>query len=429
MPRKRIVVTGIGPVTPIGTGKESYWRALLQGTSGVDRIDFPNHNMEKFRTRIAASIKDFSFGDHIPVHKGDRYLSKASQFALVAAKTAMQDAELELIPREGIEGRYHTNSSDPFKIGVIMGVGAEDMQIVEDTYRVLLEHGPRRVSPFALPHVYTSSVVSNVAERFGLKGATHVVSSACASASHAMAVSYDRLQSGPEELILSGGADACVTPFTFCGFMALRAMSARNDEPQKASRPFDLHRDGFVMGEGAGAIILEELEHAFKRGAPIYAELAGYGMTADAYHIAEPEPAGASLSKAIERALEMAGVAPGEIDYINPHGTSTKLNDATETDAIKNVLGEYAYQVPISSTKSMIGHLIGAAGAVESIATVLTIQRGVIHPTINYEFPDPECDLDYVPNESREQPVKTALCISAGFGGVNCVLLFKALEP
>jgi 3-oxoacyl-[acyl-carrier-protein] synthase II len=230
-------------------------------------------------------------------------------------------------------------------------------------------------------------------------------------------------------MVLTGGSDACITPLTFGGFIALRAMSTRNDEPQKACRPFDLHRDGFVMAEGAGMVIVEEMNHAVKRGAPIYAELIGYGMTADAFHIAEPEPAATSLSKAIALALEMAGVKPEEVDYINPHGTSTQLNDVTETKAVKKVFGDYAYERPVSATKSMVGHLLGAAGGAEAIATVLTMNHGVIHPTINYEFPDPECDLDYVPDGPRKKEVKTALSISAGFGGVNCVLLFKAFEP
>jgi len=429
MAHKRIVVTGTGPVTPVGVGKEPYWSALLAGTSGVTRVDFPNHDMEKFRTKIGARVKDFVFHDHLELHKGDRFLSKASQFAVVAAKLALEDAGFTLSLREDMEGRHVIDDVDPFKIGAVMGIGAEDFEIIEEQYRTLLQHGPRRVSPFALPHVYTSSVVSNVTERFGIRGGTFVTSSACASASHAMATAYTRLQEGPEELMVTGGADACVTPFTFAGFMALRAMSTRNDEPHKASRPFDLNRDGFVMGEGAGVLILEELDHALRRNAPIYAELAGYGMTADAHHIAEPEPNARSLAQAIQRALDMAGVGPEQVDYINPHGTSTKLNDVTETRAIKQALGEYAYTIPISSTKSMTGHLIGAAGAVEAIATVLTMQRGTIHPTINYEVPDPDCDLDYVPEGSREKEVNVALSISAGFGGVNCVLLFKTFEP
>jgi len=429
MRKKRIVVTGLGPVTPIGIGKEPFWRALMDGKTGVDLIDFPNFDMEQFKTRIGAQLKDFSLDDYLPFHKGDRYMGRASQFALVGAKLALEDAEIELLHREGVEGRYELNHSDPFKIGAILGVAAENMDILEGAYDNLVKHGgPRRITPFALPHVYTSSVVSNITERFGIRGTTYVVSSACASASHAIATSYTRLQDGPEEMMLTGGADACITPLSFGGFIALRAMSTRNDEPQKACRPFDLHRDGFVMGEGAGIIILEELTHALNRGAPIYTELIGYGMTADAFHIAEPDPTADSLSKAIEQALTMAEVAPEAVDYINPHGTSTKLNDATETKAIKKAFGDHAYQIPISATKSMVGHLIGAAGGVEAIASTLTIERGKIHPTLNYEFPDPDCDLDYVPDAPREKEVRTALSISAGFGGVNCVLLFKAFE-
>jgi 3-oxoacyl-[acyl-carrier-protein] synthase II len=429
MQKKRVVVTGLGPVTPIGIGKEPYWRALMEGKTGVGLVEFPNFDMEQFRTRIGAQIKDFSLHDYLPFHKADRHLGRASQFALVGAKFALQDAEIEPLPREGVEGRYELNHSDPFKIGAIFGVAAENMEVVEGSYDNLLKHGgPRRLNPFGLPNVYTSSVASNVTERFGIRGTTYVVSSACASASHAIATSYTRIQDGPEEMVLTGGADACITPLSFGGFIALRAMSTRNDEPRKACRPFDLHRDGFVMGEGAGIILLEELNHALTRGAPIYAELIGYGMTADAFHIAEPDPSATSLCKAIEQALAKGGVAPEEVDYINPHGTSTKLNDATETKAIKMVFGDYAYQIPISATKSMAGHLLGAAGGAEAIATVLTIKRGIIHPTANYEFPDPECDLDYVPEGPREKEVRTALSISAGFGGVNCVLLFKAFE-
>jgi len=430
MQKKRIVITGLGPVTPIGIGKESYWRALMEGKTGVDLIEFPNFDMEQFRTRIGAKIKDLSLHDYLPEHKGDRHMGRTSQFALVGAKLALEDAEVELLPREGVQGRYELNHSDSFKIGAIMGVATENMDVRDSSYDNLLKHGgPRRINPFALPHVYTSSVATNITERFGIRGTTYVVSSACASASHAIATSYNRLQDGPEEMFLTGGAEACITPLSFGGFIALRAMSTRNDEPQKACRPFDLHRDGFVMGEGAGIVIVEELNHALTRGAPIYAELIGYGMTADAYHIAEPEPAATSLSKAIELALAMGGVAPEALDYINPHGTSTKLNDSVETTAIKTIFGDYAYQIPISATKSMVGHLLGAAGGVEAIATALTIARGTIHPTINYEFPDPECDLDYVPDGPREKTVRTALSISAGFGGVNCVLLFKAFEP
>jgi 3-oxoacyl-[acyl-carrier-protein] synthase II len=430
MQKKRIVVTGLGPVTSIGIGKESYWQALMEGKTAVGLIEFPNFDMEQFKTRIAAQIKEFSMHDYLPLHKADRYMGRTSQFALVAAKLALDDAAIELLPREGVEGRYDLNHSDPYKIGAIVGAGTENMDVRDTYYDLLVKQGsPRRISPFGLPNVYTSSIATNVTERFGIHGTTYVVSSACASASHAIAASYHRLQNGPEEMMLTGGAESCITPLVFGGFIALRAMSTRNDEPQKACRPFDLHRDGFVMAEGAGLILLEELNHALDRGAPIYAELIGTGMTSDAYHIAEPDPTAAAVCKAMEQALAMGGVAPESVDYINPHGTSTKLNDATETRAIKKVFGDHAYQIPISATKSMVGHLMGAAGGVEAIATLLTIKQGIIHPTINYEFPDPECDLDYVPDGPREQEVRTAMSISAGFGGVNCCLLFKAFEP
>ena len=430
MKRKRVVITGLGPVTPVGIGKEPYWSALLEGKNGIDLVKFPDFDMELFRTRIGAQIKDFSINEYLPFHKSDRYLGRASQFAMVGSKLAIEDAAIELLPRKGHEGRYELNHYDSFKIGAILGVAVENMEIMENAHISLLKHGSaKRISPFALPHVYTSSVASTVTEKFGIRGTTYVVSSACASASHAIATSYSKIQDGPEEIMITGGADACLTPLSFGGFIAMRAMSSRNDEPQKACRPFDLYRDGFVMGEGAGVLVLEEMRHALQRGAPIYAELIGYGMTADAYHIAEPEPAATCLSKAIQLALKMGGIVPEEVDYINPHGTSTRLNDLTETKAIKKVFGDYAYQIPISSTKSMIGHLLGAAGGAEAIATSLTIKRGIIHHTINYEFPDPECDLDYVPGAPREKDVNIALSISAGFGGVNCVLLFKTFEP
>lgn len=430
MQKKRVVITGLGPVTPIGIGKESYWQALMEGKTGVGLIEFPNFDMEQFRTRIGAQIKEFSLHDYLPLHKADRYMGRTSQFALVAAKLAFDDAAIELLPREGVEGRYDLNHSDSRKIGAILGAGTENSDVRDGYYDLLVKQGsPRRISPFGLPNVYTSCIATNVTERFGIHGTTYVVSSACASASHAIAASYMRLQDGPEEMMLTGGAESCITPLVFGGFIALRAMSTRNDEPQKACRPFDLHRDGFVMSEGAGVIILEELNHALNRGAPIYAELIGTGMSSDAYHIAEPDPTADSLCKAMEQAVARGGVAPESVDYINPHGTSTKLNDAIETKAIKKVFGDYAYQIPVSATKSMVGHLMGAAGGVEAIATLLTIKQGVIHPTINYEFPDPECDLDYVPDGPREQEVKTAMSISAGFGGVNCCLLFKAFEP
>ena len=426
MGRRRAVITGLGPVTPIGLGKEGFWNALLEGKSGITHVEFPGFDMQNFRTRIGAPIKDLPFDRFFPPKKGDRYLGRTSRFALVGAKMALEDAGFRL--RED-KGGFEIEGERPEEWGTILGVGSDAIEIMEATYQNLREHGsPRRISPFALPNVYASSVASLVSERFNIKGATFVVSSACASGSHAIAAAYLRLQEGQEKVFITGGADACITPLSYAGFIAMRAMSTRNDEPQRASRPFDLERDGFVMGEGAGVLILEELEHALRRGARIYAELVGYGMTADAYHIAEPDPEATSLARAIAMALDSWGIAPEEVDYINAHGTSTKLNDVAETKAIKRVFGPYAYQIPISSTKSMTGHLIGGAGGIEAIATALTISNHIIHPTINYEHPDPECDLDYVPWTPRQKEVKVALSISAGFGGVNCVLALRAFE-
>ena len=286
----------------------------------------------------------------------------------------------------------------------------------------------RGLSPFGLPNIYLSSFTSHVAQCFTLRGTSYAVSTACASATHAMINSFVHIQAGREDLMVTGGADACLTPFVFMGFDVLRAMSTRNEEPQKACRPFDRERDGFVMGEGSGILVFEELEHARKRGAHIYGELIGFGMTADAHHLTEPDPNGEALGKAVKDALHMAEISPEEVDYINPHGTSTPLNDKVETVVIKNVFGKHAYQVPISATKSITGHLMGAAGGVEAIAVLMTLEKGMIHPTLNLEFPDPECDLDYVPNEAREKEVRIALSISAGFGGVNAAILFKKYE-
>jgi len=427
----RVVITGVGPVSPVGIGKETYWESLLAGRSGVKRIDFPGFDMDQYRTKIAAPIEDFNLSDYVIETKKSKYLGRTSRLALVATMLALKDADLpvELHEERSKEGQYYLGELDSFKIGVILGIGVENMDLLEMYHENFLEHrGPKRLSPFGLPHIYMSSIASNVADRFGLRGSTYSVSSACASSTHAIINAYRQIQEGAEDVMATGGVDACITPYVFGGFVALRAMSTQNDDPKKASRPFDAQRDGFVMAEGAGILVLERLEHALARNASIYAELIGYGMTADAYHITEPEPQGRSLMKAIKLALENAGISPEEVSYINPHGTSTRLNDAVETLAIKEALGKRAYHIPISSTKSITGHLMGAAGGVEAIATALSIERGMIHPTINYEFPDPECDLDYVPNEPRKVEVKTAMSISAGFGGVNSVILMRQFE-
>jgi 3-oxoacyl-[acyl-carrier-protein] synthase II len=428
---ERVVITGVGPVSPVGVGKEPYWDSLLTGRSGAKRIDFPGCDMDQYKTKIAAPIEDFDLSDYVIETKKSKYLGRTSQFAIAGTMLALEDAHLEVQLNEERpkEGQYYLSDVDSFKAGAILGIGVENMDLMETYHRNFLEHrGPKRISPFGLPHIYMSSIASNVADRMSIRGSTYTISSACASGTHAIINAYRQIMEGAEDVIVTGGVDACITPYVFGGFVALRAMSTRNEDPQKASRPFDAQRDGFVMAEAAGILILERLEHALARNAVIYAELIGYGMTADAYHITEPEPQGTSLTRAIKLALESAGVSPKEIGYINPHGTSTRLNDAVETRAIKEAMGKSAYRIPISSTKSITGHCMGAAGGVEAITTALTIQRGTIHPTINYEFPDPECDLDYVPNEARKVEVRTAMSISAGFGGVNSVIVMRQFE-
>jgi 3-oxoacyl-[acyl-carrier-protein] synthase II len=323
---------------------------------------------------------------------------------------------------------YQIMGVDPFQIGVILGVGVEAMDLIEHYHERFLSRGLRGLSPFALPNAYMGAIISHVAQYFTLRGTAYPVSTACASATHAMISSFLQIQGGTEDLMVTGGADACMTPYVFGGFDVLRAMSTRNDEPQKACRPFDRERDGFVMGEGSGVLVFEELEHARERGAHIYGEVVGFGMTADAYHLTDPDPEGKALGKAVTDALQMGDIDPDRVDYINPHGTSTLINDRVETGVIKNVFGKKAYRIPISSTKSITGHLMGAAGGVEVVATLLALEKGIIHPTLNYEFPDPECDLDYVPGEARHKEVSTALSLSAGFGGVNSVILLKKFE-
>jgi 3-oxoacyl-[acyl-carrier-protein] synthase II len=428
------VITGLGPVSPVGIGKEPYWKSLLTGKSGAKRIDFPGFDMDQYKTKIAAPIENFNLSDYVIETKKSKYLGRTSRFAIAGTVLALKDADLgvELNQERPKEGQYFIKDmkdADSFKAGVILGIGVENMDLLEMYHENFLEHrGPKRLSPFGLPHIYMSSIASNVADRLSLRGSTYTVSSACASGTHAIINAYRQIQEGAEDVFVTGGVDACITPYVFGGFVALRAMSNRNEEPQKASRPFDAQRDGFVMGEAAGILVLERLEHALARNASIYAELIGYGMTADAYHITEPDPRGNSLIKAIKLALKSAGISPGEVSYINPHGTSTRLNDAVETLAIKKAMGKWAYDIPISSTKSITGHTMGAAGGIEAIATALTIQNEMIHPTVNYEFPDPECDLDYVPDEPRKAGVKTAMSISAGFGGVNSVIIMRQFE-
>jgi 3-oxoacyl-[acyl-carrier-protein] synthase II len=433
---KRVVITGVGPVTPVGIGKDAYWESLINGKSSMRRISFPNKEMSQYRCQIGAPIDGFDLSHFVEKSKLSKHLGKTSQFAIAATWLALKDAGIKFnmndFEKEEFQhkhtGVYHPKDLDPFQIGVILGVGVEAMDLMEHFHERFLSRGPRGISPFALPNIYLSSITSHVAQYFSIRGTSYAVSTACASATHAMINSFLQIQGGGEDLMVTGGADACITPYVFGGFDVLRAMSIRNDDPNKASRPFDRERDGFVMGEGSGVLVFEELDHARNRGAQIHGEVIGWGMTADAYHLTDPDPDGKSLGKAVKDSLEMAGIHLEEIDYINPHGTSTLLNDRVETRMLKDVFGKQAYHIPISSTKSITGHLMGAAGGVEAISVLLAIEKGIIHPTLNYEFPDPECDLDYVPNQARKKEVNLGLSISAGFGGVNSAILIKKFE-
>jgi 3-oxoacyl-[acyl-carrier-protein] synthase II len=428
--KKRAVITGLGPVSPIGTGKEAFWQALINGRSGAKRIRFEDYDMEQYGSRVACAVEGFSLTDFIVKSKDLKYLGRTSEFAVAGTKLALDDAgfEVQFLKQEK-SGSYTVRAMDSEKMGVIIGAGGENMDLAEKWFRNFLRHnGPKRLSPFALPHAIVSSVPVCVSIKYGLKGTSFVVPSACASSNHALIEAYKQILVGDEKVIISGGAEACITPFVFGGFDALNAMSRRNEEPEKASRPFDKDRDGFVMGEGAGIVVLEELDHALGRGAHIYCELTGYGTSSDAYHITAPDPDAEMQAKAIIEALKRSGSAPEEIDYINAHGTSTTMNDVTETLAIKKALGKQAQNVPISSTKSMTGHLIGGAGGIEAVATALSIERGMIHPTINLDAPGEECDLNYVPQKAIERPVRKAISNGFGFGGLNAVILLERFE-
>ncbi len=429
--RKRVVVTGLGPVTPIGIGKKAYWESLLEGKSGAKNIHFEGWEMDQYPCRVACPIDGFSLTDYLHKNKDFRYLGRTSEFAMAATRLALEDAGFKLDAVEIEKGRltYVVQKTNPVSIGCILGIGAQNMDLCEKWYRRFLKHnGPKRVSPFALPHVQICAVPVNVTMTFGIKGIACSVSTACASANHAIIEAYKQILLGEEKIMVAGGADACITPFVFGGFVSMNAMSKRNDDPEKASRPFDRDRDGFVMGEGAGIIILEELNHALERGAHIYCELSGYGASSDAYHIAAPNPEPDMQSQAMKDAMKRARVSPEEIDYINAHGTSTPLNDPIETLAIKNALGNAAKTVAVSSTKSMTGHLIGASGGIEAIATALMIENGRIHATINLENPGEGCDLFYVPQKPIRKDIRKAINNSFGFGGQNASLLFSRYD-
>ncbi|MEJ7619226.1 MAG: beta-ketoacyl-ACP synthase II [Aquificaceae bacterium] len=409
---RRVVITGLGAVTPIGTGVQKFWENLIAGVSGVDIIKRFDPIEAGLTVHIAAEVKDFEPERYFDKKEAQK-VSDFIKFAVAASEEAIKDSGL-------LESKY-----DPYRVGVIIGTGIGGLRDIEEQQKVLMEKGPRRVSPFFIPYGISNMASGLVAIRFGFKGPNYCVVSACATGNHAIGDAMRLIQRGDIDVAIAGGCESAITPLGVAGFASMRALSTRNDEPQRASRPFDADRDGFVMGEGAGILVLEEYEHAKARGAKIYAELVGYGATDDAYHITAPCADGEGAYMCMKLALEDAGIRPEEVDYINAHGTSTPLNDKSETLAIKRLFGEHAYRLKISSNKSMIGHLLGAAGAVEAVATVKTIETGIIPPTINLENPDPECDLDYVPNKAINYPVRYALSNSFGFGGTNACLVFK----
>ena len=406
----RVVVTGLGVVSPLGINAGRTWQALINGQSGIGPVT--NFDAAGFPCRIAGEVKEFDPGaylDRKEIRRTDRFM----HFAIAASKMALADAGLV------IEGEM------AYKTGVVIGSGVGGMQTLEEQARIFFERGPSRVSPFFIPMMIGDMAAGQVSIITGAKGPNSSMVTACASGAHSLAEAYNLIRLGGADAMIAGGAEATITGLAYAGFCAAGALSSMNETPEKASRPFDAKRDGFVMGEGAGILILESLEHAERRGARILAEMAGAGMSGDAYHVTSPHPDGDGAARAMTEALREAQLRPEQVDYINAHGTSTTANDKTETKAIKRVFGDRAYKVAISSTKSMTGHLLGAAGGLEAAICVMVIERGIVPPTINYEFPDPECDLDYVPNTARKIEVDAAISNSFGFGGHNACLAFK----
>jgi len=407
---RRVVITGLGAVTPIGNGKEEFWKALEEGKNGVGYIT--HFDTEKHDVKIAAEIKDFDPTQWLD-KKEVRRTDKVIQFTVAAADLAIKDASLDV------------DALDKNMFGAYIGTGDGGLQTLEDNVRVLMEKGPNRVSPFTVPMMITNMPAAYAAIRYGAKGPNMAVVTACASSINSIGESYNCIVRGDADITLSGGTEAAITNIAMAGFESLKALSRRNDDPEHASRPFDAGRDGFVMGEGAGILIVEELEHAKRRGAHIYAEIKGYGMSCDAHHITAPDPSGEGAARAMEMAVRKAGWQPGDVQLINTHGTSTPMGDKMEISAIKMMMGENAAKVLVQSTKSMIGHLLGAAGAVETIATILAIEKSIVHPTINQFDKDPDCDLNTVPNKAVKADISRALVNGFGFGGHNAVLALE----
>jgi 3-oxoacyl-[acyl-carrier-protein] synthase II len=411
MTRRRVVITGLGTVNPLGLDVKTFWQGLCAGRSGIAPIR--QLDTTPFKVKFGGEVKDFD-ATTVLDRKTARHLDRFAQFALVASIAAVKDSGLDF------------SREDPYRCGCILGSGIGGLNEWEEQHSRYLEGGPGKVSPFVIPKMIANAAPGNVSIHFGLCGPNTAVSTACASAANSLGDALRAIQGDYADVMVSGGSEAAITFMGLGGFISARALSLRNDDPPGASRPFDKERDGFVLAEGAGILVLEELDHARKRGATIYAELLGCGNTADAHHITAPHPCGAGAARAMKEALRDARLSPQDIDYVNAHGTSTPLGDEAETKAIKEVFGEHARRLAVSSTKSMTGHTLGASGGIELIATVLSLRHGIIHPTINYRTPDPACDLDYVPNTAREQRVRRAISNSFGFGGHNCCLVVGA---
>lgn len=413
MSQRRVVITGLGVVSPLGNDLDTFWESLKAGRSGISRYEA--FDSEKFDCKIAGEVRGFNPTPYYKTPKDVRRTDRYTQFAVGAAKMSMDDAGLDL------------SAVDLDRTGVMIGSGVGGLATMETQVSQMLSKGPDRTSPFMIPMMISNMASGFISMEHGLRGPNMAIVTACATANHCMGEAWRIIKFGDADVMLAGGSEACVVPVGIAGFAAMRALSLRNDEPERASRPFDRGRDGFVMGEGGGVVILEEYEHAKKRGAKIYCELAGYGLTADAYHMSAPMPGGEGAARCMRMAMNHAGLNPEDIDYINAHGTSTSIGDACETKAVKLAFGNHAPKIAVSSTKSMTGHLLGAAGAVEMAACVLAMRDGILPPTINLDEPDPECDLDYVPHRAREQKVRAAISNSFGFGGHNSSVLIKAL--
>ena len=410
----RVAITGMGAITPLGNSVSEFWQACVEGKSGIDYVT--QFDATGYPSRIAGEVKGFDPQDYMDRREARR-MSRFSQFAVAAGHQALQAAELDLRREE-----------DSGRVAVILGNGIGGLPNIEEAVHSIRDKGGMRIDPFFMPKMLPNMAAAQLSMYIGAKGYSNTVTTACAAGTQAMGDSLDLIRSGRADVVLTGGSEAALCELGLSGFAVMRALSTRNDEPQKASRPFDRDRDGFVAAEGAAIFVFEEMERARRRNAPIIAEIAGYGACSDAHHVVAPCADGEGASRAMTWAIEDAGVTPEEIDYISAHGTSTKLNDSSETFAIKKTFGEQAYRIPISATKSMIGHPFGAAGALESVACLESMRHGIIHPTINYENPDPDCDLDYVPNKARRADIRVALKNSFGFGGQNACLLFKRLE-